>query len=330
MNSDPHSAGILQGSPANHPAAKAWCAVCPQGTAPVGIETLKERNRPLEKSSVYRLFGVGPAGASVIAKRCRRETALVEWRIYREVLPSLPVSQLTCYGFLEEPDSDYCWLFLEDAGEPEFIPLTDSFRSLVTEWLGTLHTSAVQLSSLKELPDRGSDYYLGRLRLGRSTIEENRGNPLLTAEDLGVLDSILAHLNTLENGWHEVETFSDRMPHTLVHGDFVAKNIRIRSRAGATVLLPLDWETAGWGIPGPDLRDVDPFRYWQSVHLVWTDLQFSDIQRLVHTGHLFRLLTAICWDSAGLGHNWIIKVMGRMTSYQVETEKIIPLWFQGI
>ena len=327
---DPLSAGILQGLLANHPAARAWCAVWPQRTRPVGIETLKDRKRALEKSTVYRLFGVGPAGASVIAKRCRRETALVEWKIYREVLPNLPVSQLTCYGFLEEPDSDYCWLFLEDAGEQEFPRLTDSLRPLVTEWLGTLHTSAIQLSSLRDLPDRGSDYYLGRLRLGRSTIQEKRGNPLLTPEDLEVLDSILAHLNNLENGWHEVETFSDRMPRTLVHGDFGPKNIRIQSRAGATILLPLDWETAGWGIPAPDLRQVDPFLYWQLVHLVWTDLRFSDIQRLVHTGRVFRLLTAICWDSASLGHNWIKKVMQRMTFYQAKTEMIIPLWFQGI
>ena len=59
-----------------------------------------------------------------------------------------------------------------------------------------------------------------------------------------MLESIISQCNVLESCWRKVERFCDRMPQTLVHGDFTAKNIRVRNRHGSA-LLPFDWEMAG-------------------------------------------------------------------------------------
>ena len=37
-------------------------------------------------------------GCDVIAKRCLSDRAAIEWMVYREVLPHLPVSALHGYG----------------------------------------------------------------------------------------------------------------------------------------------------------------------------------------------------------------------------------------
>src|SRR5258705_396814 len=68
---------------AEHPAIKAWKQLEPASLEPDCIATLEEE----EKSGVYRLGGLGRHGSSVIAKRCRRETGLIERTIYEHVLP---------------------------------------------------------------------------------------------------------------------------------------------------------------------------------------------------------------------------------------------------
>src|SRR5207247_1522817 len=75
---------------------------------PGRIERLK--GKPRKISGVYRLHGIGPGGAAIIAKRCRVATARVEQMIYTRLLPHVPVPALECYGFLEEPGSGYCWM----------------------------------------------------------------------------------------------------------------------------------------------------------------------------------------------------------------------------
>src|SRR5713226_6009648 len=87
-------------------AVKAWSRLRPNSVEPTGLEVLKRT----AKSAVYRLEGVGPDGATVIAKRCHAKTAAFEWMIYQEFLPRLPMPALCTYGFLPEPDGESCWL----------------------------------------------------------------------------------------------------------------------------------------------------------------------------------------------------------------------------
>src|SRR6266478_2154390 len=67
-------------------AVRAWRRLRPNSVEPAGLEVLKRR----AKTPVYRLEGVGPDGATVIAKRCHTKTATVEWTIYKEFLARLP------------------------------------------------------------------------------------------------------------------------------------------------------------------------------------------------------------------------------------------------
>src|SRR5438552_15991931 len=118
-----------------HEAFQAWRQVHTDDVRPVGIEVL-QRNK---KSAVYRLSGVGPDGAVVIAKRTRYVTGRVERVIYEEVLPRLPVPSLGFYGHVRDPNREFCWLFLEDArGEPYSRP-DAAHRVLAGQWLGDMH-----------------------------------------------------------------------------------------------------------------------------------------------------------------------------------------------
>src|SRR5436190_12303047 len=66
-----------------HRAVQAWSRLAPQRIEPETIEVLRLTRK---KSAVYRMTGVGPHGAAVVAKRCRTMTASVERVIYETVL----------------------------------------------------------------------------------------------------------------------------------------------------------------------------------------------------------------------------------------------------
>src|SRR5688572_32303716 len=85
-----------------HDAVKAWAQISPVDVEPESIQVLQVR----KKSAVYRLAGVGPRGAPVIAKRGVTCNATTEQVIYEKVLPRLPLPALRCYGSLEDADPD--------------------------------------------------------------------------------------------------------------------------------------------------------------------------------------------------------------------------------
>jgi hypothetical protein len=62
---------------------------------------------------------------------------------------------------------------------------------------------------------------------------------------------------------------AEGIPSTLVHGDFSPKNVHIRAGNASVDVLPLDWETAGWGVPARDLSDVPIELYCAAVQQWW-------------------------------------------------------------
>src|SRR6516164_6903653 len=137
-----------------HAAVDAWNRLCSKTVEPSVIEVLLEA----KKSQVYRLCGAGPRRTPVIAKRC---IAHVEHIIYKDVLAYLPISSLTFYGCVDEPGTEYSWLFLGDAGGEEFTHSIEEHRKLAARWLALLHVSASNMPAVSRLPDRGPNYYLG-------------------------------------------------------------------------------------------------------------------------------------------------------------------------
>src|SRR5438094_9572348 len=74
-----------------------------------------------------------------------------------------------------------------------------------------------------------------------------------TADDSALFCRLIAHLDSLELLWGELEEICSLMPRSLVHGDFVDKNLRICDAATGPRLLVFDWEYAGGGVPAADL-----------------------------------------------------------------------------
>ena len=315
---------VVENNPIDHPAVKFWRELGSDRVEPEAIVILKERRKKKKgKSAVYRLEGVGPAGTGVIAKRCQRATATKERTIYEDILPRLPVPALGYFGFIEEPNSNFCWLFLEDAGGEAYLPQVEGHRTAAAQWLGLMHISAAQIAGELNLPDHGPSHYQNRLRHAREKILGNLSNPALNNEDLTVLESIISLSSVLEPCWQEVEGFCQRFPRTLVHGDFVTKNVRFRNGSGAAVVVPFDWETAGWGVPATDLRLLDLSTYWSAIQSAWSKVSIQDIQRLANIGELFTCLDSISWSSQWLEFQWVERAMRHMRSYESQLAVLV-------
>ena len=108
----------LTGNLSSHPAVVAWNQLRNERAKPASVTVLKERHRGKQrKPTVYRLDGVGPSGDDVIAKRYWRAAAARERTIYEQVLPNVPVPSLDYCGSMDEQQSEFSWIFLQDAGE---------------------------------------------------------------------------------------------------------------------------------------------------------------------------------------------------------------------
>jgi Phosphotransferase enzyme family len=322
---------VVRGDPLEFPAVKAWRELSaePVGPGRVEIRLLKRKSR----SAIYRLAGVGPRG-SVIAKRCRPAAAAAERAVYEGVLAHLPVTALRCYGSVGEGDASFCWLFLEDGGGEEYSPQREEHRVLAAGWLGLLHTSATRVAAAARLPDRGPGHYLGHLRSARAAILGNLTNGALSPEDRALLRAIVSQCDALESRWDQVQRACDRMPRTLVHGDLVVKNVNVRPGPPRPAFLAFDWETAGWGVPVPDLvqtllldrvASVSPDipAYWATVRESWPHLAVEDIRRLAGLGSVFRLLAMIDWLSLDLAYPWVSKPLAGMRIYQAELARAV-------
>jgi hypothetical protein len=229
----------------------------------------------------------------------------------------LPISNLDFYGCVDEPETDFSWLFLEYAGGKEFAYSIEEHRKLAVNWLSQMHVSAASIPAISRLPDRGPKHYLEHLRLTRATIQRNISDAALTSQDLQVVKAILSQGYFLESRWNCIEKLCYRFPETLVHCDFARYNLRVRPGATGISLVAFDWEMAGHGIPAPDLaeasgRGVPRWRvnsqlpdfelvdYWSVVQTSWPALDLTAIKQLADLGAVFRLLAAISWESESI------------------------------
>jgi hypothetical protein len=293
-------------------AREAWSALQPALGEPERIDLLKGRK---ERKTVCRLVGAGPSRTDVIAKRYRLSSGRIERAIYDDVLPRLPLPSLRCYGLAEEANGTRCWLFLEDAaGEPYSIAL-EEHRRLAGHWLGFLHTS-VPGAPTAPLSDHGPSHYLERLRTTRAVIVASRANPAIGASHTKTLNAIDRQLDVLEERWELVEQRCAAMPRTVVHGDFVPKNLHVRSNACAPALLCFDWACGGWGSPAVDLAQApsssdrfsaspDLAAYWSVVRDHWPTYSLRSIEEWANIGSMFRALASMCWASRSLASEWV-------------------------
>lgn len=314
----------------SHPAFVAWRAVRPSARPPRNIAVLQEKSR----AGVYRLDGAGPDGCPVVAKRSKRVKNVVEWRIYRDILPNLPLPSVRCYGMFEPPgDETSSWLFLSVAQGEAFSTFDPRHRVLAGRWLALLHTRSAATAGRAELPDRSDGYYLGLLGAARSTMLENFDNPALDAGGRDVLTRCVAECDRVESHWDQVDRACGHAPFTLIHGDFAPKNMRVCAgepdpgAAAELRLVPYDWGQAGFGVPAADLaqppRPDD--RYWVSPDLEayragvrddWPDLDLPHLRALGHVGRVFRALVCLNGDVKSLQTPWVERVVYKIEAYR--------------
>lgn len=291
---------------AKHPAVVAWRELYSGTALPADVQSLRKQN-------VLRLIGAGPQRSNVIAKRCRNDR-MVENHVYENILPQLRVSSPAYYGHVKESRDGSYWLFIEDAGKEKYSPSTREHQTLVSSWLAELHTSASHLQRPRLLPDRDSDFFLEHLRFIRSTINLRRPMWANLGDGASAFEKLLSQCDVLESRWGEVQSACECAPSTLVHCDFTPKNICVRSSHRGKVLLPFDWEVAGWGNPATDIAHLIPTpgtsqskshlvvgarngieAYWRTVRGHWPQLSLEFFERLALVGQIFRMLLSVGW-----------------------------------
>ncbi len=318
-----------------HAATVAWQRLGITRTVPRAIEVVKDES----KSAVFRLWDTLVEGEAVIAKRCSGETAQIERTVYEDILPRLPITALTYYGSVRE-DPTLQWIFIQDAGNERFSPVIEEHRVLAARWLGRLHTSAAPLAASVRLADRGPSHYRELMLTTCQTILANLSNPVLLECDVAVLENIVRQCHLLQARWSTMEQWCAGVPPTLVHGDFRPKNVRIRPGSSGPGLYPIDWETAGWGVPAVDLApsrgplaiQVSIDIYGSIVRESWPGLDTPVIRRLAQVGKIFRRLAYVHWASSALGfdrYEWLSKPMASMRVYQADLADGIRTLLEG-
>lgn len=290
---------------------RAWHAIDPRRRMPDLVELIKGRDRP---RTIWRLPGAGPGGSAVIAKRCLHTTAALERHVYERILPRLPVSAPRYYGHVEDDDG-FGWIFLEDVGRERIAFTEEAHRKLAARWLGTLHTSAVDVIDPDGLPDRGPAHYRRLLEAGKPSIEASMHNPALTPDQRRAIEAVRRALSVVEEEWGSVEQFCKLLPRTLVHGDFRRKNILVPAERTKT-LFAIDWEFSGWGLVGSDLApsrgrvlapQVDLPTYVSVVHERWPDSDTVTFQGQAVVGGVLRRMAAVEWAAGSLGYPNVVK-----------------------
>ena len=158
-------------------------------------------------------------------------------------------------------------------------------------------------------------------------IRANLGNPALDYGQRYQLQRIIVNCDFIESEWGRLEQFCRPVPTTLVHGDFVGKNVRLRSGTTSFEILPFDWEHAGIGVPAVDLAQArypstiflanpDLSEYWITTE--WTELGYEGVLQLARYGTIFRCLAALHWESHRLASEWVEWPVNNMALYEAE------------
>jgi thiamine kinase-like enzyme len=314
---------VIETNVAEHPAVVAWRSINPRGAVPDRIVVLKERLAcdPDRMRAVYRLEGAAGAAPAVIAKRNWRHASFTERTVYQHVLPQMSFATLRYHGFVEESASEYCWLFVEDAGEQPYNPNDPEHRRAAATFFGEMHASAAMLPVSRRLPDRNAGHYLRYLVSARNELDDILHNCPMDRNDCEIIDRVARQLDELRSRWDDIQAFCSDMPCTLVHGDFKPKNLRVARRGGRLRLLPFDWEMAGWAVPAADLHalsgsDLDDYR--RAVEPRWPTLSPHEVTRLAIVGRLFRNVAAISWEIKRFAPSTVTWWADKMRFYSCE------------
>lgn len=257
---------------------------------------------------VYRLAGAGPRGEAVVAKRTGRTVLDTEALVYAE-LARLDVPTAAVLGRTDDADPRFGWLFLTEVTGDPYRRLDPGHRLLAARWFARLHALTGGAPRPAGLPDHGPGRYHAQL--------VEAGLLLRTAAARGgpehrVVTRLLHALAAVDAHWSAIADACAAIPSCLVHGDFRPDNAVVG--AGPEFLL-LDWETAGWGSPAPDLAELDLASYLAAATLGWPQVAAADLARAALAGVVLRQVASIAWEAESLGPEAPERVRGNLESY---------------
>jgi ATP-binding cassette, subfamily B, bacterial len=297
---------------ADAPVLEAWRTMAPRRTPAVRVDVLKVPKRSAP-SGVYRLLS-RRGRALAVAKRSSAPGLAVERALLERVLPLLPVRTPRFLGYVELADE--AWLFMKDVGDGRYTP---DDLVLTTEWLAELHASGARLGDNVELPDRGPDHYRLHLEAARTTMVENRARRWLTDVDRALIDRAITMCGRIDACWNRLEDVCAQFPRTLVHGDFAAKNLRVRRRGRSTELFVLDWEMAGWSAPSADVAFLagSPLleHYCDVARAHGYEVDYEHAGDLAAVGVVFRWVAGLDWASRSLRYPWVDEALRKIEYY---------------
>jgi thiamine kinase-like enzyme len=160
-------------------------------------------------------------------------------------------------------------------------------------------------------------------------------NPVLTAGEVALLWTVIVQYRVIEARWDELEKFLGACLRTLVHGDFVIKNLRLQNGASAPALLVYDWEMAGWGVPATDLAQSlgrcaspDLEAYCSALRQNGSQSEIGELRRLANYGNLLRLVDKIFWDTVGIGgetRDFLLRPVLALKNYEPQLASALRL-----
>jgi hypothetical protein len=216
-------------------------------------------------------------------------------------------------------------LFLEEIVGEDYSESSAEHRELAAEWLSSLHTVTARLPLAGVIPELRLDRYLDCLRSGRGTMVEYLPNVAISGVGRTVLQAMIEQLAAIESEWPRFERFCATMPRCLVHGDFIKKNVRVRSDHVQPALYVLDWEAAGWGVPAEDLAGLDLLVYGPRVRSVWPQLDPATLERLAAVGGVFKCLSFVQEFSRGLASKWAEFAVEDLKPFTNQLAAAVPL-----
>jgi hypothetical protein len=313
-------------------AAHAWSNIAPHRQRCTRIEMLQEK----KNSAVYCLQHAGPHGENIIAKWVRSAPCAIERTVYENILPRLGTRALRCFGNGPDEADGFHWIFVEQARGDEYDSTNPAHRAIASSWLAGLHSSARELAAAMadggRLPSVGPRECANQIHRAMDRIGSFIGNPALAEDDRAVLGELIGQCELLLGHSDVLDRHCRHFQPTLVHGDFVAKNLRICVEAAVAHLLVFDWEMAGYGVPAADLAECDdPANYRASVGgtLCSRTLTPTDVESLVLIGKCLRWAAAVDWASWGLEGPWVRKPMRNLRCYRDDMRKLAGLLRQA-
>lgn len=304
-----------------------WNRVKPFNDEIVGMEVLQEE----KLSSVYRLKTAEYSKPNIIAKRAVHKHILREKNAYENIFPFISILTPYYFGFIEDKNKDFAWLFIEDVGGENYSPHSKEHRILGGEWLGLMHIYTSEFDQRLKKCDRDLHYWEQFVSKAIEILSTNLSNPSLKKDDVTLIRTIIGYCETIKHYWFQLQYFYYEMPQVFIHGDFKVDNMQvITTPLEKKSLCVFDWGESGWGTPALDVAtflnypvNPDISAYCRVTQKYWPIFNASSVQRIGYIGEIFRSIRSIRWEAENLQYQWVETSISTLKCYKWWLEDII-------